>query len=72
MCRAVILVPNLTCNKYHTLIQCNTTQWLIVTTGLSPWHYGHAIIVTAVWGSIRLANHVLNDQPTTLRAPLVM
>ena len=66
MCRAVILVPNLTCSKYHMLIQCNITQQLIATTSLSQWYYSHAMIVTVVWGSIPPADQVLNDQPTTL------
>ena len=33
------------------------------------WHYGHAVIVTAVWGLIPPANQVLNDQLTTLKVP---
>ena len=41
-------------------------QWLIVTTGLSQWHYGLAVIVTVVWGLIPFTSQVLNDQPTAL------
>ena len=48
------------------LIQCNITQQLIATTGLSQWYYGHAVIVTAVWGLISPADQVLIDQPTML------
>ena len=64
-----MLAPNLTCNKYHILIQCNVTQKLITSTSLSQWHYGHAVIVTVVWGSIPPAEQVLNDLPTMLKAP---
>ena len=63
------MAPNLTCSKYQMLIQYNTTQQLIATTGLNQWHYGHAVIVTAVWGSIPPAHQVFNDQPTMLKVP---
>ena len=69
MQRMVILAPNLTCSKYHMLIQCNITQYLVATTGLSQCCCGHAVIVKMVWGSNPPANQVLNDQLTVLQAP---
>ena len=48
------------------LVQYNITKYLIVTTGLSQWHYGHAIIIKMFWDSISLTDQVLNDQPTTI------
>ena len=66
MCRAVILVLNFVLSKCYMLVQYNITKYLIVTTGLSQWHYGHAIIIKMFWDSISLTDQVLNDQPTTI------
>ena len=54
------------CSKCYILVQCNIILWLIITTGLSQWHYGHAVIVTVIWGLLPPTDQVLNDQPTTL------
>ena len=48
------------------LVQCNVTQWVIFTTDLSQWRYGHTVTVTVVWGSIPPTDQVLNGQPTML------
>ena len=48
------------------LVQYNTTQKLIITTGWSQWHYVHAVIVRVVWGPIPPTNQVFSDQPTTI------
>ena len=44
----------------------NITQLLISTIGLSWWCYGHAVIVTEVWGLIPPTNQIPNYQPTML------
>ena len=69
MCKKVILVPNLTYSKYYMVVQYNATQELIKTTNLSQQHYGHAVIITEVEGSIPLTNKDFNDQPTMLQVP---
>ena len=65
MYKEVILVPNLICSECYMVVQCNVTQKLISTTGLSQWHYSHAVIATEVWGLISPRDQNLNDQPTT-------
>ena len=55
------------CNVTQSNVtQCNVNQYLISITSLARWHYGHAVIITEVWGSIPPTNQVLNDQPTVL------
>ena len=68
MCTEVILALNLICSECYMMVQCNITQKLIVTAGLSQRYYVYiyAVIVTAVWGSSSLADQVLNEQPTML------
>ena len=48
------------------VVQYNIIQKIIITTGLSWWHYSHTIIITEIWGLIPLTNQALNNQPTML------
>ena len=68
MCRAVILGPNLMCNKCYLLAQYSITQYLSAKTSLIQLHYGYAVTVTAVRGLIPPIDQMFNDQPTMLSA----